>query len=197
MIADKRPEKAAQVQTPLIADKRPEAAAEERPMAGSSGIKSRRRQDSSPAISMAASMMSSVGRAASAKPVRDGGGKKKSISRETALVYARKSRIEETSPKVIARDSSASGTRAASPGDVARDSSASSSSAASPRDVARDSSASSSRAASSRGVARDSSSSGTDDSSSSEEDSDSDRQRMEDAEKRAKGCLASGYPYHG
>jgi hypothetical protein len=149
-IANKRPEKAAPVQTPLIANKRPETAAEERPVAGSSGIKSRRRQDSSPAMSVAAldSMMSSVGRAASAMPVRDGG-RKKSILREPALVYARKSRIEA--------DSSASGTRAASPGDVARDSSASGTHAASPRDVAWDSSASSSSAASSRGVARDSS----------------------------------------
>jgi hypothetical protein len=42
-----------------------------------------------------------------ATPVRDGGEKKKSISREPALVYARKSRIEETSPKGMARDSSA------------------------------------------------------------------------------------------
>jgi hypothetical protein len=53
--ASKRPEKAAPVQTPSTASKRPEAAAEERPAAGTSGVKSRRRQDSSPAMSVAAS----------------------------------------------------------------------------------------------------------------------------------------------
>ncbi len=200
-IASKRREKAAPVQTPSIASKRPETAAEERPVAGSSGIKSRRRQDSSPAMSVAASdsMMSSVGRAASDTPVRDGGWKK-SISREPALIYARKSRAEEdssasgtraASPGNVTRDSSASGVRAVSLRVVARDSSASSSSAASSRDVSRDSSACSSRAASSRGGARDNSSSEAEDSSSSEDDSDSDRQRMKDAKAQAEACLAT------
>jgi hypothetical protein len=77
--ASKWPEKAAPVQTPSAASKRPEAA-EERPLAGPSGINSRRRQDSSPALSVVASdsMMSSAGGAVSDTPVRDGGLKKSS-----------------------------------------------------------------------------------------------------------------------
>jgi hypothetical protein len=184
--------KKAQVRTPLVAKQRPDTAAEEQPIAGPSGIKDRRRQDSSPAISLAASnsMVSSLGRTTSATPVRDGGERKKSISRERALIYARKSRVEETSSVDVARDSSASGTRAASPGgmargnstsrtravsprSVARDSSTGSFGIASPRDVSRGSSASSSRAASSEEEARGSSSSGTEGSSSEEGDSDS------------------------
>jgi hypothetical protein len=210
--ASKKPEKAAQVRTPLVANKRPDTTAEEQPIAGSSGIKGRGRQDSSPAMSLAASdsMVSSLGRTTSATPVRDGGERKKSISREPALIYARKSRIEETSSKDMARESSASGTRAASPKGmargsstsrtravsprgVARDSSTSSFGAASPRDVARDSSATSSRATSSGGEVRDSSSSGTEDSSSGEDDSDGDsgRQGMRDAKAQAEACLAT------
>jgi hypothetical protein len=125
--ASKKPEKAAQIRTPLVASKRPDTAADEQSIAGPSGIKGRRRQDSSPAISLAASdsMVSSLGRTTSATPVRDGSERKKSISREPALIYARKSRIEETSSKDMARDSSASGTRAASPKDMARGSSTS------------------------------------------------------------------------
>ncbi len=88
--ASKRPEKAAPVQTPSAASKRPEAA-EERPTAGPSGVKSsRRRQDSSPALSVAASdsMMSSARGAVSDTPVRDGG-RKKSSSKERPLFYAK------------------------------------------------------------------------------------------------------------
>jgi hypothetical protein len=75
--AGKKQEKAAQVQTPLAAKKRPDTAAEEQP-AGPSGIRDRLRQDSSPAISLAASdsMVSSLGRTASDTPVRDGGERK-------------------------------------------------------------------------------------------------------------------------
>jgi hypothetical protein len=82
--ANKRPEKAAQARTPLVANKWPNTAAEEQPIVGSSGIKSHRRQDSSPAMSMAASdsMVSSLGRTANATPIRDGGERQKSISRD-------------------------------------------------------------------------------------------------------------------
>jgi hypothetical protein len=129
-VASKRPEKAAPVQTPSTASKRPEAV-KERPMAGSSGVKSRRRQESSPALSVAASdsMLSSARGAASDTPVRDGG-RKKSISREPALIYAKKSKAggesrasgaRAASPGKVAQDSSASGTRAASPGNVAQE----------------------------------------------------------------------------
>jgi hypothetical protein len=120
--ASKKSEKAAQVRTPLAAKQRPDTAAEEQPIAGPSGIKDRRRQDSSPAISLAASdsMVSSLGRTASDTPVRDGGERKKSTSREQALIYARKSRAEETGLVDVARDSSASRTRAVSPGGIAR-----------------------------------------------------------------------------
>ncbi len=199
--ASKKPEKAAQVRTPLAAKQRPDTAAEEHPIAGPSGIKDRRRQDSSPAISLAASdsMVSSLGRTASATPVRDGGERKKSISSERALIYARKSRAEETSLVDVARDSSASGTRAVSPGgmargnstsrtravsprSVARDSSTNSFGTASPRDVSRGSSASSSRVASSEEEARCSSSSGTEDGSSGEEDSDSNSNSNNDSD---------------
>ncbi len=64
--AGKKQEKAAQVRTPPAAKKRPDTAAEEQPIAGPSGIRDRRRQDSSPAISLAASdsMVSSLGRTA-------------------------------------------------------------------------------------------------------------------------------------
>jgi hypothetical protein len=100
--ASKKVEKAAQVRTPLVANKWPDTTAEEQPIASASGIKGRRRQDSSPAMSLAASdsMVSSLGRTASATPVREGGERKKSISREPALVYARKSRIEETAQRI-------------------------------------------------------------------------------------------------
>jgi hypothetical protein len=187
-------------QSPLDAAKRPGKPAEDRPAAGPSGVKSRRRQDSSPAMSLAASdsMVSSVGGAASATPVREGGGRKKSISREPALPYARKSRVEETSPKGMARDISTSGTRTVSPKGMARDSSTSSICVVSPRDVARDNSAANSRAASPRGVvlensaassraaspkdvAWDSSTSRSEASSDSEEDSDAGGQEMEEA----------------
>jgi hypothetical protein len=118
----KKPEKAAQIRTPLVASKRPDTAAEEQSIAGPSGVKGRRQQDSSPAISLTASdsMVSSLGRTTRATPVRDGGERKKSISREPALICARKSRIEETSSKDRAPDSGASGTRAASPEGMAR-----------------------------------------------------------------------------
>jgi hypothetical protein len=52
--ASKRPVKAAPVWTPAAASKRPEET-EERATAGPSGIRSSRRQDSSPALSVAAS----------------------------------------------------------------------------------------------------------------------------------------------
>ncbi len=190
--AGKKLEKAAQVRTPLTAKQRPDTAAEEQPIAGPSGIRDRRRQDSSPAISLAASdsMVSSLSRTASDTPVRDGGERKRSISRERALICARKSRADETSLVDVAQDSSAGRTRAVSPGGVARgsgtsrsrvvsprivarDSSTGSFATASPRDVSRGSSASGSCAASSEEEARGSSSSGTEDDSSGEEDSDS------------------------
>jgi hypothetical protein len=214
--ASKKPEKAAQVRTLLVAKKRPNTAEEEQPTAGPSGIKDCRRQDSSPAISLAASdsMVSSLGRTTSATPVRDGGGRKKSISRERALIYARKSRVEETSSMDVARDRSPSGTRAGSPGGVARgnstsrtpsvsprgvarDSSTGSFGTASPRDVSRGSSTTSSRAASSEEEARNSSSSETEDSGSSEEDSDSNsdsdsgRRRLRKAEALVEARLAA------
>jgi hypothetical protein len=86
--ASKRPEKAASVQTPSADSKRPEAV-EERPTAGPSGVKSRRRQDSSPALSVAAldSMMSSAGGTVSNTPVIDGGRKKSSSSRTRQAVH--------------------------------------------------------------------------------------------------------------
>ncbi len=191
--ASKRPEKAAPVRTPAAASKRPEAA-EKRATAGPSGVKSRLRQDSSPALSVAASdsMVSSAEGAASNTPVRDGG-RKKSSSREQPLFYAKKSKARE--------ESHTSGTRAASPGEVAQGSGASrsravtlevvtrdigdiTSSEASSRGVSHDSSACSSRAAGSRTGAKSSSSSEDDNSSSEEEDSnsESDRQKIEKAE---------------
>jgi hypothetical protein len=157
--ASKRPVKAAPVRTLAAASKRPEET-EERPTAGPSGVRSSRRQDSSLALSVAASdtMVSSVEGAASSTPVRDGG-RKKSSSRGSPLVYAKKSRARE--------ESRTSETSAASPGEVApgdgssrscavtlepmaRDIGDSSSSRASSRDRSRDSSASSSRAAGSK-----------------------------------------------
>ncbi len=95
--ASKRPEKAAPVRTPAAASKRPEEA-EEQPTAGPSGVKSRRRQDSSPALSVTASdsMVSSAGGAVSDAPVRDGSQKKSSL-REQPLFYAKKSKAREES----------------------------------------------------------------------------------------------------
>ena len=96
-MASKRPVEAAPVQTPAAASRRPEET-EERPAAGPSGVRSSRRLDSSPALSVAASdtMVSSVERAASSPPVRDGG-QKKSSSRGPPLPFARKSRPREES----------------------------------------------------------------------------------------------------
>jgi hypothetical protein len=206
LTASKRPVKAAPVRTPAAAGKRPEAA-EERAIAGPSGIKGGRRQDSSPALSVAASdtMVSSAGGAASNTPMRDGG-RNKSSSREQPLVYAKKSRVRE--------ESSASETSAASPGNVAhgdsssrpravtlevltRDSGDITPSEASSRDVSRDTSASSSRATGSKTGAESSSSSEDDNSSSEEEDSnsDSDHHGLEEAEKevaiRVAGVIAA------
>jgi hypothetical protein len=157
--ASKKSEKAAQVRTQLVAKQRPNKVAEEQPIASSSGIKDRRRQDSSPTISLAAldSLVSSLGRTTSTTPVRDGGEKKKSISRERALIYARKSRVEETSSVDMARDSSASRTRAVSPGEIARGNCTSKTRAASPGGIARGNSTSRARAVSPRSVSRGSS----------------------------------------
>ncbi len=190
--AGKKQEKAARVRTPPAARRRPDTAAEGQPIAGPSGIRDRCRQDSSPAISLAASdsMVSSLGRTASDTPVRDGGERKRSVSRERALICARKSRADEVSladeaqdssasksravsPDGVARGSGTSRSRAASPKVVARDSSTGSFATASPRDVSRGSNANSSSAASSEGKERGSSSEGSEDGSSDEEDSDS------------------------
>jgi hypothetical protein len=97
--ASKRPMKAAPVRTPAAASKRPEAA-EERATAGPSGVRSSRRQDSSPALSVAASdtMVSSAEGAASNTPVRDGS-RKKSSSRGPPLFYAEKSKAREESQR--------------------------------------------------------------------------------------------------
>jgi hypothetical protein len=75
----KAKDQAAPVRTPAAASKRPEKT-EERPTAGPSGVRSGRQQDSSPALSVAASntMVSSVEGAASSPPMRDGGRKKSS-----------------------------------------------------------------------------------------------------------------------
>jgi hypothetical protein len=95
--ASKRPVEAAPVRTPAAAGKRPEET-EERPTAGPSGVRSSRRQDSSPALSVAASdtMVSSVEGAASSPPVRDGG-RKKSSSRGPPLPFTKKSKPREES----------------------------------------------------------------------------------------------------
>ncbi len=190
--AGKKQEKAARVRTPPAARRRPDTAAEGQPIASPSCIRDRRQQDSSPAISLAASdsMVSSLGRTASDTPVRDGGERKRSVSRERALICARKSRADEVSladeaqdssasksravsPEGVARGSGTSRSRAASPKVVARDSSTGSFATASPRDVSRGSSANSSSAASSEGKERGSSSEGSKDGSSDEVDSDS------------------------
>jgi hypothetical protein len=190
--AGKKQEKAAQVRTPPAAKKRSDTAVEEQPIAGPSGIRDRRRQDSSPAISLAASdsMVSSLGRTASDTPVRDGGERKRSISRERALICSRKSRADEISLVDVAQDSSASRSRAVSPEGVARGSGTSRSRAvspkvvaltsstgsfvtASPRDASRGSSTSGSSVASSEEEERGSSSGGSEDGSSGEEDRDS------------------------
>jgi hypothetical protein len=107
----KAKDQAAPVRTPAAASRWPEET-EERPTAGPSGVRGSRRQDSSPALSVAASdtMVSSVERAASSPPVRDGG-HKKSSSRGPPLPFARKSRPRE--------ESRTSETSAASPGRVA------------------------------------------------------------------------------
>ncbi len=107
--------------TSPAAKKRPDTAAEEQSIAGPSGIRDRRWQDSSPAISLAASdsMVSSLGRTASDTPVRDGSERKRSISKERALICARKSRVDETSLVDVAQDSGTSRSRAASPGGMA------------------------------------------------------------------------------
>jgi hypothetical protein len=199
--ASKRPVKEAPVRTPAAASKRPEAA-EERATAGPSGVRSSCRQDSSPALSVAASdtMVSSAEGAASNTPVRDGG-RKKSSSREQPLFYAKKSKARE--------ESHTSETRAASPGEVAhgdgssrsravtfevltRDSGDITSSEASSRGMSRDSSASSFRAAGSKTGAEGSSSSEDDDSGSEEEDSnsESDGQELEEAENKVSIRLA-------
>jgi hypothetical protein len=68
-------------------------------------------------------MVSSLGRTASDTPVRDGGGRKRSISKERALICARKSRVNETSLVDVVQDRGTSRSRAASPGQVARGSS--------------------------------------------------------------------------
>ncbi len=73
-------------------------------------------------------------------PVRDGGERKRSVSRERALICARKSRADEVSLADVAQDSSASKSHAVSPEGVVRGSGTSRSRAASPKVVARDSS---------------------------------------------------------
>ncbi|MFN9981167.1 MAG: hypothetical protein ACK53Y_14675, partial [bacterium] len=104
--ASKRPVKAAPVQTPAAASEWQEEPGEQ-PAAGTSGVRSGRRLDSSPALSVAASdtMVSAAERAASSPPARD------SSPEEPRLPCARKSR-----PRL---ESSASETSAASPGRVA------------------------------------------------------------------------------
>jgi hypothetical protein len=198
--ASKRPVKAAPVPTPAADSRRPEEA-EEQLAAGPSGVRSSRRVDSSPALSVAASdtMVSSVERAASSPPVR-GGSREKSSSEEPPLPCARKSR-----PRL---ESSASETSAASPGRVAhgdgssvsraatvemraKDSGDSSGSEAGSRGRSRDSSASSSRAAGTRSGAGDSSADEEDDGGSEEEDrkQEEERQKLDAVEKKAADSL--------
>jgi hypothetical protein len=192
--ATKRPVKAAPVRTPAAASKRPEET-EERPTAGPSGVRSSCRQDSSPALSVAASdtMVSSVEGAASSTPVRDGG-RKKSSSRGPPLVYAKKSRAREESrtsetsaarPGEVVHGDGSSRSRAVTLEPMAQDSGDSSSSRASSRGRSRDSSASSSRAAGSKSGAEGNSSSEDDDSGSEEDDSnsESDPRKLEEAER--------------
>ena len=109
--ASKRPVKAPPVQTPAAASEWQEGS-EEQPAAGPSGVRSGRRLDSSPALSVAASdtMVSAEERAASSPPARDSS-REKSSSEEPRLPCARKSRAR--------LESSASETSAASPGRVA------------------------------------------------------------------------------
>ncbi len=186
--ASKRPVKAPPVRTPAADKKWPEAA-KERAIAGPSGVRSSRRQDSSPALSVAASdtMVSSVEGAASGTPVRDGG-RKKGSSRGPPLVYAKKSKARE--------ESRTSETSAASPGEVAHGDGSSRSREVTLEPMARDNGDSSSSEASSRGGsktgAEGSSSSEDDDSGSEEEDSNSgsDRRKLEKAEKEVSIRLA-------
>jgi hypothetical protein len=190
--ASKRPGKAAPVRTPAAASALPEAA-KERATAGPSGVRSSRRQDSSPALSVAASdtMVSSVEGAASGTPVRDGG-RKKGSSRGPSLVYAKKSKAREesrtseasaASPGEVAHGDGSSRSRAVTLEPMAQDSGDSLSSEASSRGGSRDSSASSSHAAGPKTGVEGSSSSEDDDSGSEEEDSnsESDRRKLEKA----------------
>jgi hypothetical protein len=152
--AEKKQEKVAQVPTPPAAGRRPDMAAEGRGIAGPSGSGDRRRRDSSPAMSLAASdsMVSSLGRTASDTPVRDGGERKRSDFGEQILICARKSRADEVGLAEVGQGSGAAKSRAASPAGVARGSGASRSPAASPKVVARDSSNESFATASPRDV---------------------------------------------
>jgi hypothetical protein len=137
------------------------------------------------------SMVSSKDRAASATMVREGGGRKKSISREPELFYARKSRVESTSSGKPRRSEQRerSSTHGSSPKGMARDHSISSTCGTSPKGMARDRRISSTRAHSPKGVARDSSTSGDETSSDSEEDSNASGIAMGEATKWATVCL--------
>ena len=119
--AEKKQEKVAQDRASAAAGRRPDLAAEGRATAGPSGGGDRRRRDSSPAMSLAASdsMMSSLGRTASDTPVRDGGERKSSDSGEQMLICVRKSRADEVGPPGVAQGSGATKSRAASPAGVA------------------------------------------------------------------------------
>ncbi len=154
--AEKKQEKVAQVRTPAAAGRRPDRVGEGRAIAGPSGVGDRRRRDSSPAMSLAASdsMMSSLDRTASNTPVRDGGERKKSVSKARTLICARKSKADKVGPADVAQGSGAARSRAASPARVARDTGASRSRATSPKAVARDSSVESCSTTSPRDVSR-------------------------------------------
>jgi hypothetical protein len=134
----------------LAAGKRPEA--DRRATAGPSSSGDRRRRDSSPAMSLAASgsLGSPLGRAASGTPVRDEGGEKGSGSAGQKLFFAKKSKPGEAGPSGVAQSGGATKSRAASPAGVARGSGASKSSAAGLEDVSGDTSDGSYAAASPR-----------------------------------------------
>jgi hypothetical protein len=186
--ASKRPVKAPPVQTPAAASEWQEGS-EEQPAAGPSGVRSGRRLDSSPALSMAASdtMVSAEERAASSPPARDSS-RGRSSSEEPRLPTARKSRarlessaseISAASPERVAHGDGSSRSRAATLELRAKSSDSSSGSEAGFRGRSRDSSASSSRAVDTRSGARDSSAgssravdtgAGAGDSSADEED---------------------------
>jgi hypothetical protein len=125
---------------PPAAGRRPEA--DRRATAGPSGSGDRRRRDSSPAMSLAASgsLGSPLGRAASGTPVRDDGGEKGSGSGGQKLFFAKKSKPGEAGPSGVAQSGGAAKSRAASPAGVARTSGASKSSAAGLEDVLGDTS---------------------------------------------------------